>query len=310
MHPESFKWVKGLTADITNPETVWETLFGLTLWSDEEEQHPRTFWIRWQNDTQSVVCARNMVELCDLVDSEGDVVGAAFCELTPWFQLTQNKKTDPLTIDFEGETEEGTPVNERGEPAFIPLCFWNGYQTDAPLLKELIGPNPADQIITPTKKPKATRRTEAYRDRRKYLVEYRRRNKERLLEYAKTHRADPLAQKRRHLYRQKNRAVILSKNKDYAAQTKRWRLPVDRLTAALQRARRAGKPTWVTDTLQLRLDKAKETLALKLAKRKYNKRYKRLNAAKLQQTKTAKKEAVALLQVLATGQALQTASPN
>ena len=308
MHPKLLKWVKGLTADITNPEAVWETFFGLALWSDDEEEQSRTFWIRWYNNTQSVICARDMEELCDFLDREGDCISAAFCELTPFFQLVQVKKNDPFLI--EGEPLGGTPVNGEGAPAFIPLALWYAYEADDAALVEMIGENPEKGIKALPETPIVKSRKEAYRDRRKYLVEYRRRNKERMLEYAKTHRADPLAQKRRHLYRQKNRAVILSKNKDYAAQTKRWRLPVDRLTAALQRARRAGKPTWVTDTLQLRLDKAKETLALKLAKRKYNKRYKRLNAAKLQQTKTAKKEAVALLQVLATGQALQTASPN
>jgi hypothetical protein len=314
MHADTFEWVKELTAKITNPQAVWETLFGLALWSDEEEEQPRTFWIRWQNDTQSVICARDMEELCDFADQEGDTSAAAFCELTPFFQLTQQKKNDPLMMEYEGQPEEGTPVNGKGEIAFIPLALWHAYESDDPaedsVLVELIGENPETEIKAPPEKPIVRHRNESYRDRRKYLVEYRRRNKNRLATYTKKHAKKPEVKKQRQVYRQEKRDLILAQQKEYREQTKRWRLPVVRLKDALKQAQRAGKPSWVTDMLKLRLEKAKELLAHKLAKRKYNKRYNRLNAAKLQRTQTAKKEASALLEILATGQALQTLTPT
>lgn len=294
-------WVRKITTDIQNKLTVWETLLDLCLWSDDADQITRCFYILWNGGAHSVVCARNMDELMQLVDMEGDPARAAFCELRPHFQLTQRVESEPLSITMDGDAEDGV-VDSNGMPTFIPITLWYLYQSDHATLSELIGENPemvAVATVNAPAKPPTKTRNKAYRDRREYLVKYRRMNKERLLKYREKRMKQPAVKKQVALYKAMNREALKAQEQKYYDQTKQWRDPVKAATQALNRAKRACKPSWFIELLQLRLDTAKETLALKLTKRKYNKRYNRLHSQKMHRKKIEKKEAAALLQTIA-----------
>ena len=301
-------WVRDITAIIQNKSTVWETLMDLSLWSDEEDKRTRCFYILWSGGTHSVVCACSMDDLAELVDMEGDGRWASFCELRPHFQLTQNKHSEPFRITMEGNAEDGV-VDSDGMPTFIPMVLWWLYQGDHAMLSDLIGENPdivgvatTDAPATPPTKT----RIQAYCDRRMYLVEYRRKNKERLRKYTEKRMKNPAVKQQVALYKAMNREALKAREQRYYAQTKQWREPVKAATQALNRARRAGKQSWFIELLQLRLAAAKETLALKLTKRKYNKRYNRLHSQKMHRKKIEKKEAAALLQTIAASTNLAT----
>ena len=294
-------WVRKIIAKIQNKLTVWETLLDLSLWSDDEDELTRCFYILWTNGTHSVVCARSMDELEQLIDMEGDGRGAAFCELQPHFQLTQQRKSEPLSITMDGDAEDGV-VNSDGMPTFIPMVLWSLYQGDHATLNDLIGENPENVSVKITEafaKPPTRKRIHAYRDRRMYLVKYRRKNEERLRKYREQQMKKPSVKQQRALYKAMNREALKAQEQKYYDQTRQWREPVKVAEQRLKRAQRAHKQSWLIELLQLRLSAAKETLALKLTKRKYNKRYKRLHSQKMHRKKIEKREATALLQTIA-----------